>query len=172
MSTLRWVKETLSSAGAPFRELHHRPAFTAQEIAEAEHISGRQVAKTVAVEIDNAILLLVLPACRRVSLEKVRRLAPSLCARLLSEDEAAFFFSDCEVGAIPPLRHWPGIDIWMDPSLKITKDISFSGGARGDAVCVPFETWRKIAQPREMDFSQSLQAEAPSEDEEDDWRDH
>src|SRR4051794_36073361 len=98
MSAMNWVKSTLDSAGGRYREMHHPPAYTAQELAEAEHVSGRQVIKTVAVNLDGNKVLLVLPACRKAKLGKVRALAGALEIRLMSEGEMTFHFPECEIG--------------------------------------------------------------------------
>jgi hypothetical protein len=47
MATVTWVRDELDRKGFPYQELHHSNAFTAQELAQREHVSGHRVAKVV-----------------------------------------------------------------------------------------------------------------------------
>ena len=55
MSLPRWVASTLEAEHVPFRIRHHRPVFTAQEVAAAEHVSGHRLAKVVVVMADEEL---------------------------------------------------------------------------------------------------------------------
>ncbi len=55
----------------PFQVQQHARTFSAQKIAESEHIPGKMVAKTVIAWADNQMLALVLPASYRADLGKV-----------------------------------------------------------------------------------------------------
>jgi len=170
MSAVPWLKNTLNIAGSHYHEDHHPAAFTAREMAHREHVSGHQVAKTVAVEADRKVLLLTLAASHHVSLNRVQALTGAHSVRMLSEAEIAFHFPDCEVGAIPPMRHWPDIDLWMDRSLKGQTEIVFHGGTLSDTIRMSFAEWLEIARPREMLFSRQS-GSCPPDEEEKMWRD-
>src|SRR5437763_45727 len=86
------------------RKLDH-----AQKLAQVEHISGHRVAKVVIAMADGLPVELILPATRRVCLEKLRKVLGAWDVRLASETEMEDFFPGCEVGAVPPLDHWPGV---------------------------------------------------------------
>ena len=60
----------------PFQLQHHAQAFSAQKIAESEHIPGKMVAKTVIVLADNNMVALVLPASYRADLNKIQAALP------------------------------------------------------------------------------------------------
>src|SRR5262249_43166097 len=109
MAAATWIREELDRRGIAYQELHHPDAFTAQEVAQREHCSGHRVAKVVGVVADGRPVEVVLPASRRVDLERVRDLLGAKEARLASEEELGRCFTDCELGAIPALRHWGGM---------------------------------------------------------------
>src|SRR5205085_4289379 len=52
MAAATWVREELDRNSIAFEELHHPDAYTAQEVAQKEHISGHRVAKVVCVMAD------------------------------------------------------------------------------------------------------------------------
>ena len=49
MATPFWIRKMLEARGIRYDELHHSEVYTAQELAQREHISGHRVAKVVVV---------------------------------------------------------------------------------------------------------------------------
>ncbi|MCL6505219.1 MAG: YbaK/EbsC family protein [Pirellulales bacterium] len=158
MATPSWIRKMLQLRGIPFEELHHPEAFTAQEVAQREHFSGHRVAKVVVVIADGKPLELILPASRRVDMARLQALLGVRDVRLATEAEMEQMFTDCEVGAVPPLRHASGVDVLMDESLRVEGDILFQAGTHADAVRLNFQDWYAMVNPRVGSFS--LPAEA------------
>ncbi len=153
MATATWIKDDLKQRGVPFTELHHPDAYTAQRVAQREHISGHRMAKVVVVFADDRPIELILPASRRVALDRIRELAGTTNVRLATEAEIERYFTDCELGAIPALRHWQDIEVWMDSALETDDDIVFQAGTHGDAVRMDFADWFAMVNPRVEMFS-------------------
>src|SRR5437667_12026780 len=105
-----WIRDELQQRGVAFEERHHPEAYTAQAVAQREHVSGHRVAKVVIVIADGRPVELILPASRHVVLERVREVLGAESVRLATEAEMQQYFTDCEVGAIPALRHWQNVD--------------------------------------------------------------
>ena len=63
-------------------------------------------------------------------------------------------FTDCEVGAIPALRHWQDVSVLMDRSLNGEGDIVFQAGTHADAVRLNFRDWYKMVDPQVATFSE------------------
>jgi Ala-tRNA(Pro) deacylase len=154
MATATWVKNELEQQHVPYQELHHPQTYSAQAVAQEEHVSGHRVAKVVIALADARPLALVLPASRRVRLDLLGELLAARQVRLAREDELRNLFPDCEVGAIPPLRHWPGIEVIMDGALRTDADIVFQGGTHSDAVRLRFDDWFQMVKPRVEAFSE------------------
>jgi len=154
MASPYWVRKMLELRGIPFEELHHPEAYTAQEVAQREHVSGHRVAKVVVVMADGAPVELILPASRHVSLARVRELLKAGAVRLATEDEMARYFTGCEVGAIPALRQWKNIAVLMDRALKAEGDIVFQAGTHSDAVRLRFRDWYDMVSPQVASFSE------------------
>jgi Ala-tRNA(Pro) deacylase len=144
----------LQNGGVAFQELNHPDAYTAQQVAEREHISGHHVAKVVVVMADGRPVELVLPASRRVGLEQLQTILRARDLRLATEPEMEHTFNDCEVGAIPPLKHWEGIEVIMDSDMQVPGDIVFPAATHHDAVRVRFDDWFKVVNPRVEAFSE------------------
>jgi Ala-tRNA(Pro) deacylase len=148
MATATWIAEELKQKHIPYQELHHPDAYTAQELAQREHVSGHRVAKVVGVMADNHAVEAVLPASRRVNLDRMRDVLGARDVRLATERELVQCFSDCEPGAIPPLRHWRDVDVIMDGNLRTAGDIVIPAGTHRDAIRMNFDDWFEMVQPR------------------------
>jgi Ala-tRNA(Pro) deacylase len=140
--------------GIPFEELQHPAVYTAQEVAQREHVSGRRVAKVVVVMADGRPVELILPASRHVDLERVREVLNANAVRLATEEEMAHVFTECEVGAIPALRQWRGVGVLMDRSLSVEGDIVLQAGTHTDAVRLRFRDWYELVGPQVASFSE------------------
>jgi Ala-tRNA(Pro) deacylase len=138
----------LDLRGVPYQELHHTEVYTAQELAQREHFSGHHVAKVVVVIADGRPVELVLPASRHVDLDHVRTVLHAHEVRMASEAEMERFFTDCEMGAIPALRHWKDVDVVMDRALTVEGDILFQAGTHADAIRLNFRDWYEMVGPQ------------------------
>jgi Ala-tRNA(Pro) deacylase len=160
MAAPMWIKRMLDNRGIAYREQHHRQAYTAQEVAQREHISGHRVAKVVVAVADGRFVELILPASRRVRLDRVRELLAAHDVRLATEAEIDRVFDDCERGAIPALPHGDDIPLVMDGSMNVAGDILFQAGTHEDAVCLRFDDWFAMVHPRVESFSEPAAAQA------------
>jgi Ala-tRNA(Pro) deacylase len=152
MATPMWLRATLRLRSVPFEELHHPAAYAALEVARSEHFSDDRMAKVVMVMADGRPVELILPASRYVNLVRVRGLLNARAVRLASEEEMEMYFTGCEVGAVPPLRHCADIPVLMDRSLLVEGPILFQAGTHEDAVRVDFNDWFEMVRPRVADF--------------------
>jgi Ala-tRNA(Pro) deacylase len=147
----------LELRGIPFEEMHHPEVYTAQEVAQREHVSGHRVAKVVVVMADGRPVELILPASRHANLDRVRTVLHAHEIRLATEAEMERYFTDCEVGAIPALRHWKDVDVLMDPSLNVEGHILFQAGTHADAVRLNFRDWYELVNPQVATFSEPVE---------------
>jgi Ala-tRNA(Pro) deacylase len=154
MATPLWVRKMLQQRGIPFTEVHHAPAYSAQQVARSEHISGRRVAKVVVVVADERPVELILPATRDVDFRRIREVLGCRVVRLANEAEMQSWFADCEVGAVPPLRHWEGVPVLMDRELTVEGEILFQAGTHEDAVRLNFRDWYEMVNPQVATFSE------------------
>ncbi|MCZ6450054.1 MAG: hypothetical protein O6918_04205 [Deltaproteobacteria bacterium] len=72
MPLLKKLKEALDQAKISDEVYNHPQAFTAQEIAATQHISGREMAKVVIFKVNSSFVMVVLPSNRMVSFNRRR----------------------------------------------------------------------------------------------------
>jgi Ala-tRNA(Pro) deacylase len=153
MATASWIRTLLEKRGVRFEERHHREVYTAQEVAQCEHVSGHRLAKVVVVVADGRPMELILPASRRVDLDRLRKVLRTHFVRLATESEIERFFGDVEAGAIPALRHWRDVEVLMDRDMEVEGEIMIQGGTHEDAIRLDYHDWFDIVRPRIASFS-------------------
>lgn len=154
MASPLWIRKMLELRGIPFEELRHPEAYTTQEVAQSEHVSGHRVAKVVVIMADGRPVELVLPASRHVDLDRVRTILHAHEVRLATEAEMEHYFTDCEVGAIPALRHWKEVEVLMDRTLNVEGPILFQAGTHADAIRLNYRDWYEMVKPQVATFSE------------------
>lgn len=159
MSMSERLKRLLEENGVRYRVIEHEIAYTAQEEAHAAHVSGRNWAKTVVVMLDDEPALTVLPATRRVDLERLRRIVGTDTVRLADEEEFERLYPDCEPGAMPPFGHLYGQPTFVDETLRRDERIAFHAGDHRTAVEIGYEAFERLAEPIPSRFSRRFEDE-------------
>jgi Ala-tRNA(Pro) deacylase len=141
-----------------FENQHHRTAFTAQAVAESEHIPGRFLAKVVMVVADGELVMLVLPATKRADVAQVAALLDAREVRLATEAEFAATFPDCEIGAMPPFGNLYGVPVYVDKILAEDEAIFVQAGTHTDTISLKYADFARLVKPIEADFARHLRA--------------
>lgn len=89
------IQNYLQQQQVPFLRHWHSRAVTAQELAQALHVTGYRVAKSVIVEADQRLWICLIPAADTLDLEKVREVLGVREVRLADEDTFSARFPDC-----------------------------------------------------------------------------
>jgi Ala-tRNA(Pro) deacylase len=142
----------------PYRVMQHSAAYTAQDVANAEHISGYDVAKVVMAVVDARLAMLVLPAPHRVDLELLRAGLRAQTARLAEEREFAEIFGDCEMGAMPPFGNLYGVEVCVDSALAAHGEITFNAGTHRETMTIAYADFVRLVDPRMLDLARSPRA--------------
>ena len=91
------LEQFLRERGVAYQVQHHPAAVTAQEMAESEHVPGKDVAKTVIVFADGRAVMVLLPATRWLQNSRLASALGASQARLAEEGEFESLFPDCEM---------------------------------------------------------------------------
>jgi len=155
MSLLDRLTAFLELRGCWYRHDVHPLSFTARETAQADHVPPRSFAKTVIVHFDDGYAMAVLPADRTVNLEDLRHSFGCSHLRLATEKEVAELFSDCELGAMPPMGNGTlyEMPVYCDSLLMAEDSICFNPGTHHDVIWLDVEDWCELVAPRVLAFS-------------------
>jgi Ala-tRNA(Pro) deacylase len=150
---VRKLKEFLDREKVKYVSIVHSPAYTAQEVAQSAHITGKQMAKTVIVELDGEMAMVVLPADRKIVLQDLREVTGSDQVRFASEESFRRRFPDCETGAMPPFGNLYGMEVYLAESLRGNEEIAFNAGSHTEVMKVPFADFERLVHPKVLSFT-------------------
>ncbi|MFZ4524336.1 MAG: aminoacyl-tRNA deacylase [Chlorobium sp.] len=145
---IRKLREFLDSHAVRYFVVSHSPAYTAQEIAAAAHVPGKELAKTVIVTLDGKMAMVVLPASRQLDFELLRKLTAARKMELASEKEFADVFPECEIGAMPPFGNLYGMDVYVSEELEDDDEIAFNAGAHTELLRLSYENYKRLVHPK------------------------
>lgn len=147
------IRELLDKGHINYQVLEHNPAFTSLEIAQAQHLPGHQVVKSVIVNGDGKSILCVLPSTHKIDFQKLKQELKLQDAALADEKEFAALFPGCEVGAMPPFGKLAGIEVYVDSNLLENDAIAFNAGTHTDMIKIKFKDYMQLEKPSVADFS-------------------
>ncbi|MGB9628151.1 MAG: aminoacyl-tRNA deacylase [Thermodesulfobacteriota bacterium] len=156
MTILKRLKEYLEKNGVLYEVGYHVRVYTAQEIAAAQHVPGKEMAKVVMVRADEKVVMLVLPASYRVDIKKLKGVLNCKKVEILKEEEFQDLFPDCEIGAMPPFGNLYHLDVWVDRVLEENDSIVFQAGTHVETLRIKYRDYVKLVNPKVGDFSVHL----------------
>ena len=141
-----------------YKVVAHPHSEYSMETAEKAHVHGDALAKGVLVKDNDGYLLVVLPADYLIELESLHKL---LRQEVTMVDEATLkeVFSDCELGAVPPIGMAYGIKTIWDPksSLGEQDEVFFEAGDHESLVQMSGVQFHELMAPAERgEFSHHL----------------
>lgn len=121
------LQEYLEELGISYDLVTHAHTDTSMETAQAAHVPGDNVVKSVLLKDDEDYVMALVPSTYHVQLSDLaskfhRHL------ELVPEAELASIFTDCEIGAIPPIGHAYAIDMIVDEKLLNCDDLYIEAG--------------------------------------------
>jgi Ala-tRNA(Pro) deacylase len=149
---LKKLKEFLDTEKVKYVTITHSPAYTAQDIAAAAHISGKEMAKTVMVKVDGEIAMVVLPASMKVDFGRLLDATGALEVELAHESEFKDLFPGCALGAMPPFGNLFGLRTFVAEELTEDEEIAFNAGSTTELIKLAFNDYARLVQPRVLPF--------------------
>ena len=140
------VQEFLKDRGVEFELVRHEQAFSAQQVAAVEHVTGHMFAKTVIAKGGGKTCMLVLPASRHVDFQAAGKLAGA-DLEMATEEEMKAIFPDCEIGAEPPFGSQYGLETYVDESLEGMDEIVVRAGTHDRTIRMRYADYVRLEGP-------------------------
>ena len=141
------LRRYLDANDVRYLTIQHSPAYTAQDIAEAAHVSGKVLAKTVVLKVEGALVMAVLPATHKVDLEMMREALGASKVELAHESDFATAFPGCEVGAMPPFGNLWDVPVFVEETLAENEQIVFNAGTHTELIRLDFRDFEALVKP-------------------------
>lgn len=160
MTTLERCIEFLDLARICYAHTRHSRAFTAREVAFAEHISPHKLAKTVVYASEQGYGLAVVPADAIVNLRALGIYLNDPRVRLATEPEMAQLFRECEVGAMPPFGNLFNLPVIVDIGVAEQEFIAFNAGTHRDVIHMSYADFSRLVDPGVGQFAITIRETA------------
>ena len=145
MAIATTLKQYLRENRIDYEVVPHAHTITSKSTAQAAKIPVEKLAKSVVFEDEDGYLMAVIPATHHIEIGQLsRQLGRRL--GLATEQELASLFSDCELGAIPPIGKEYGIDVILDDRLNDYPDVYFEAGDHRDVIHVQGADFARMMQ--------------------------
>jgi len=161
MDAVRRLLTLLDQNQVFYRHSTHPIAYTALEVATAEHLPGHMVAKTVVFVSEKGYAMAVLPADMWVNLDELRQAVGAQRLELATEREIGELFGDtCELGAMAPFGNGTlyELPIYVDSSLAVEDLIAVNAGTHRDVVQLRYSDFARLVKPAVIHFARSAAA--------------
>jgi Ala-tRNA(Pro) deacylase len=153
MTTLQRCLEFLDKAHIAYAHTKHSLAFTALEVAFAEHISPHKLAKTVVYLGAQGYGFAVLPADCLIDLTVLGAFLNDPAIRLASERELGELFPASELGAMPPFGNLFHLPVIVDTSIAEQEFVAFNAGTHRDVIHMHYSDFKRLVDPAVAKFA-------------------
>lgn len=147
------LKAFLLEANVKYLTISHSNAYTSQEIAASAHVSGKEFAKTVMIQINGEMAMAVLPASYHIDFDSLYEIFGTRNVTLATEYEFKDLFPECELGAMPPFGNLYGMETYVAESLTKNQEIAFNAGTHTEIIRLSFADYERLVKPRIFKFS-------------------
>ena len=147
------LKEFLDKEKTKYISIVHSTAYTAQEVAASAHITGKELAKTVIVQLDGDMAMAVLPANRKIVLQDLRDVTGADQVKFVPEDAFKKLFPDCETGAMPPFGNLYGMEVFVAASLTGNQEMAFNAGSHTEVIRLAYKDFERLVRPHVVSFT-------------------
>ncbi len=156
MTISKRLKDYLEKNRVPYELGYHTMVYTAQEVAAAQHVPSREMAKVVMVKADGKMVMLVLPASHQVDIKKLKAVLQCKKVGMAKEKDFEELFPDCEIGAMPPFGNLYNLEVWVDRVLTEDPSFVFQAGSHVETLKIKYSDYARLISPKVGDFSVHL----------------
>lgn len=147
------LKDFLDSYGVKYVAVTHSPAFSAHEVAASVHVPGKEMAKTVIVNVKGDLAMAVLPANYHIDFHRLMDSLRTSDMYLATEEEFQNRFPDCELGAMPPFGNLYGMKTYVSKSLAEDEHITFNAGTHSECITMDWSDFERLVIPTIVSFT-------------------
>ena len=147
------VHDLLDERGIEYDVHDHERAVAASRLAEAEGVTGWDIAKPVLLDVGGELAMAVVAGPTHVDLDKVQDVLGHNTVRLAEESEFAERFPDAEVGAEAPFGNLYGIPVFLDEQLRARKQLVCRDGSHTRTITLRTQDYVDVVGPEIVDIA-------------------
>ncbi|MEX2188264.1 MAG: YbaK/EbsC family protein [Pirellulales bacterium] len=136
----------LDAEGVAYSVLRHAAVFTSQEAADVRGTSLASGAKALVCKADDAFVMFVLPADRKLASKAARRTLDAKSLRFADRDEVERL-TGLAPGSIPPFGSLFDLPTWCDSRLGDEESINFNAGDHAISIGISYADFVRVERP-------------------------
>lgn len=149
----RALADYLDNNNVNYHCYNHPPAITAMEVAQSSHIPGRHMAKTVIMDVDDELVMAVLPSDQYVDPERLRQILHADNVKLALEEDFKHRFPLCEPGGEPPFGNLYNMKVYVDDTLLSEDWIAFNAGTHTEVIKMGMGDFLRLSEAQTCSFA-------------------
>jgi len=143
MAVAKTVHKFLTDHSINYDLVPHPHTASSHETASAARVDEDHIAKAVIVRDGAGYAMVVVPASNRVELAHLSK-ELQRDFHLATENEIQPLFTDCDIGAVPPLGPAYGIETFLDDALASLANVYFEAGDHEELVHTRGDDFRAL----------------------------
>lgn len=141
------LKDYLNRNNVNFVTYYHNPIYSAEDLAMHLNAPLNSIAKTYLLRANGEFVLLAIPACCEIDIDKLRKALSMNKIDFPPEASQEKLFPDCEADALPPFGNLYGIKVYVDDQFGENAQLIFPAGSFRDSVKVKFSDFKHLVDP-------------------------
>jgi prolyl-tRNA editing enzyme YbaK/EbsC (Cys-tRNA(Pro) deacylase) len=152
MSVPKKVKNYLDKQGIDYEEVVHKTVYTAYDAAQTLKKELKDIAKNLLVKADNTYALVVVPADKKLDLNKIKK---ALGAKKISIPTEKVMLKVLKIkpGAISSFGKLHKLEMLVDKAMVGTKKAVFSTGSMTDSVLMKVKDYVQMEEAKMADIA-------------------
>jgi Ala-tRNA(Pro) deacylase len=152
------IKYLLDQQGVKYQTFEHEAVRTSEEAAATRpEFSLAQGAKALLIRVkktgvsgDSAkeFVQIVLPGDARFDSKKAKTILGAKDLRFATEEEVSELTDGVKPGGLPPFGNIFGLNVYVDQTLLINKEIIFNAGDRRYSIALKVDDYLAVVQPQ------------------------
>ncbi|HEY8568817.1 YbaK/EbsC family protein [Microbulbifer sp.] len=144
MTIASTVSQYLNDHSVHYRVIPHDHSATSRESAHKTGLREDSVAKAIMLKDDHGMVMAIIPASSSLDMRAVHDETGRNHLKMMQEGEFGSIFTDCEVGALPPLGPAYGITTLVDSSLNKWDTIYLESGDHESLVAIDGRDYEQL----------------------------
>jgi prolyl-tRNA editing enzyme YbaK/EbsC (Cys-tRNA(Pro) deacylase) len=155
MTTLKRIKDLLTSHEVAFKALHHRATRTSEESAAVRGEALAVGAKAILMKVGDRFALFVISAAQQIDGRKIRAFLGVKKTRFATAEEL-MDVTGLVPGSVPPFgRPILEVDLYVDPSVTANDRVAFNAGSLTDSIIMTASDYRRVVDAVFFDFART-----------------
>jgi len=125
--------------------ISHGYSYSSLHAAHSANIPAEKMVKTVVLEDDRGYVMALVPANHYVKINELNMLLNRRMG-LATDTELAHLFTDCKLGAIPPVGAAYGMTTVVDKNLDDCDDVYIEAGNHTDLLHISGSAFRQLVE--------------------------